>query len=89
RFAWYPGPGLGFIAGAPEDLSGACSALLSLREGLERLGGSLVLEAAPPRVRERVDVWGTPPASIAVMRALKDRFDPSGRLAPGRFVGGI
>ncbi|MDQ6891259.1 MAG: FAD-binding oxidoreductase [Acidobacteriota bacterium] len=92
RFVWYPGPGLGFFSGAPEDVhgaAGACPALLSLREGLERLGGSLVLEAAPPAVRERVDVWGTPPASIAVMRALKERFDPAGRLAPGRFVGGI
>jgi glycolate oxidase FAD binding subunit len=89
RFAWYPGPGLGFVSGAPEDAAGSCAALVSLREGLERLGGSLVLEAAPPGVRERVDVWGTPPAAISVMRSLKQRFDPGGRLAPGRFVGGI
>jgi glycolate oxidase FAD binding subunit len=89
RFVWYPGPGLGFFSGAPEDVAGTCAALLVFREAVERLGGSLVLEAAPPAVRERVDVWGTPPASIAVMRSLKQRFDPGSRLAPGRFVGGI
>jgi len=89
RLVWYPGPGLGFFSGAPEEVSSACAALLTLREALERMGGSLVLEAAPPEVRERVDVWGTPPASIAVMQGLKQRFDPGSRLAPGRFVGGI
>jgi len=88
-FAWYPGLGLGFLSGSPVDPAAATAALLAAREGLERMGGSLVLEAAPAAVRERVEVWGSPPSSIAVMRALKERFDPAGRLASGRFVGGI
>lgn len=45
--------------------------------------------SAPDRVRERLAVWGAPPAALAQMRALKARFDPNGTLAPGRFVGGI
>jgi glycolate dehydrogenase FAD-binding subunit len=89
RFIWYPGPALGFVSGEPADAPAASAALLRLREGLEGLGGSLVLEAAPPSIRERVEVWGKPPAAIAVMRALKQRLDPGVRLAPGRFVGGI
>jgi FAD/FMN-containing dehydrogenase len=36
-----------------------------------------------------VDAWGTPPPSFALMRNLKERFDPSNRLNPGRFVGGL
>ena len=89
RFIWYPGPAVGFVSGEPGEAFATSSALLRLREGLERLGGSLILEAAPASIRERVEVWGRPPAAIAVMRALKHRLDPGIRLAPGRFVGGI
>ena len=88
-FVWYPGLGVGFVSGSAADPAAAAAGLLSAREGLEALTGSLVVEAAPEVVRQRVDVWGAPPSSIAVMRALKERFDPGARLAPGRFVGGI
>ena len=44
---------------------------------------------APAAIRPAVDPWGPPPPSIDLMRALKERFDPDRRLAPGRFVGGI
>lgn len=45
--------------------------------------------AAPRTLRERLDAWGAPPAALPAMRALKERFDPHGTLAPGRFVGKI
>ncbi|MBE3556069.1 MAG: FAD-binding oxidoreductase [Firmicutes bacterium] len=63
--------------------------LTRLRAQTEACGGALVLEKAPAALRERVSVWGKPPASIEVMRAIKKRFDPLGLLNPGRFVGGI
>jgi glycolate oxidase FAD binding subunit len=90
-FAWYATLGLGFVSGHaiatdPEKSAGAVS---SARAALERLGGSLVLQAAPPFVRERVPVWGTPPPALALMKSLKQRMDPGRCLAPGRFVGGI
>jgi hypothetical protein len=44
---------------------------------------------APQNLRERFDAWGEPPPALQTMRALKDRFDPSGTLAPGRLVGRI
>jgi FAD/FMN-containing dehydrogenase len=41
-------------------------------------------------MREAVDPWGPVPApSLAVMRAIKAEFDPTGVLNAGRFVGGL
>jgi glycolate oxidase FAD binding subunit len=45
--------------------------------------------AGAPALRADLDAWGEPPSTLATMRALKERFDPLGVLAPGRFVGGI
>jgi len=39
--------------------------------------------------RQYLRVWGTPPANIERMRALKARFDPNRTLNPGCFIGGI
>jgi glycolate oxidase FAD binding subunit len=44
---------------------------------------------APEEVRDRVEVWGPDPSALAVMRRLKERFDPAGVCNPGLFVGGI
>ena len=51
--------------------------------------GRVVMHAMPDAAREAVDAWGPPPPSFALMRALKDRFDPHGLCNPGRFVGGL
>ena len=51
------------------------------------LGRARVLAAAPAGAH--VDAWGDEPATAPAMRALKERFDPHGTLAPGRYVGGI
>jgi glycolate oxidase FAD binding subunit len=50
--------------------------------------GSAVVLHAPAEVRAAVDVWGPVP-SLALMRAVKNQFDPEHRMAPGRFAGGI
>jgi glycolate oxidase FAD binding subunit len=85
--AWQPRLGLGVVAGAPN--AGAVAALAAARARLSAAGGSLVLTAAPLELRAQIDAWGPPPSSLPLMRALKERFDPQRRLAPGRFVGGI
>jgi glycolate oxidase FAD binding subunit len=46
-----------------------------------------VIDAAAG-VKAAVDSWGPVPA-LALMRRVKDQFDPDHRLSPGRFVGGI
>jgi glycolate oxidase FAD binding subunit len=45
--------------------------------------------ASPERMSGMLSAWGRPPDSIETMRRLKERFDPRGTLAPGRFVGGL
>jgi len=51
--------------------------------------GSLVVLHAPATVKTRVDVWGPPGKGFALMRGLKEQFDPGRILNPGRFVGGL
>ena len=60
-----------------------------VRELARELGGSVVVERAPLTVKRRIDVWGESPAGIDIMQRIKQKFDPSGILNPGRFVGGI
>ena len=50
---------------------------------------SLVIERCPTVLKESIDVWGDPGASIALMRAVKAKLDPKNTLNPGRYVGGI
>lgn len=52
-------------------------------------GGHATMMAAPPGVKEGIDVWGPSPPSFAIMREIKQQFDPLGLLNPGRFVGGL
>ncbi len=51
--------------------------------------GHATLVAAPPAVKQTLDVWGPPPPALALMQELKRQFDPRGVLNPGRFVAGI
>jgi len=77
------------VRGATEPEPGAVARLISaLRQRAASYGGSVVVLDAPPQVKAAVDVWGPVPA-LDLMRAVKSRFDPQRRLAPGRFVGGI
>jgi len=59
-----------------------------LRAEAVRAGGHAVVLTAPADVRRSVDMWGPAPG-LALMRRVKDQFDPGRQFAPGRFVGGI
>jgi glycolate oxidase FAD binding subunit len=72
------------------DAATLVGALERLRATVGAVDGAVIVERAPRSLRERLDPWGPIPApSLAVMRAIKTEFDPSGVLNPGRFVGGL
>jgi glycolate oxidase FAD binding subunit len=61
-----------------------------LRDLVAPMGGSVVVEAASPALRGALDPWGPmAPEVFALMRAIKEQFDPDRILNPGRFVGGL
>jgi hypothetical protein len=63
--------------------------LAELNAGLRGALPGLAVLAGDPVLRAQVDAWGRVPPAIDTLRAIKKRFDPSGTLAPGRYVGGI
>jgi glycolate oxidase FAD binding subunit len=78
------GSGVIWVGASGDDLH----MLEQLREAVAPYDGGVVVVTAPAAAKRDVDVWG-PARGVAVMRRIKDQFDPDGRMSPGRFVGGI
>jgi glycolate oxidase FAD binding subunit len=70
-------------AGLPDDVDAGV-----LAAALAGTGGTCVVLTAPPSIRDGLDLWGEV-AGLSLMRRLKAQFDPAGRFAAGRFVGGL
>jgi glycolate oxidase FAD binding subunit len=68
--------------GTPQDLA---RAVLALRETARAQGASVLLRSRPAELDDLVDPLGPPPSGAALLRRVKEQFDPAGRLAPGRF----
>jgi glycolate dehydrogenase FAD-binding subunit len=60
-----------------------------LRDALQIGRGSAVIVKGSPELREHVDVWGPIGDGLALMKAVKQQFDPNGILSPGRGPGGL
>jgi len=67
-------------------LSGTAEELRAAWRSLSTCGRHAVLLAAPPEVKRGSDVFGRHPDGIAVMRRLKETFDPQRVLNRGRFI---
>ena len=72
--------------GEPADTA---TMIADLRDAVSGLGAHVTIESAPPALKREIDVWGDPGPGIRLMRNVKDAFDPSRTLNPGRFVAGI
>lgn len=57
------------------------------RAAASRVGGTVEVMFCSPELKRQVDVFGPPPPSFPLMRAIKQQFDPNNILSPGRFVG--
>ncbi len=76
----YPGSGIAFLLSAM-----APQAFTRMRAHLEAADGALVVERADASFKGAVGgAWGRARVPVAIARALKEKFDPHGVLAPGR-----
>ena len=51
--------------------------------------GACMIERCPLDLKSEIDVFGDLGAPLEVMRRMKQQFDPTGTLSPGRFAGRI
>ena len=71
------------------DFRMLANTLTRLRQSVTEVRGNLIVETAPPELKQHIDVWGTVGDTLGLMQQVKDRFDAGGLLNPGRFVSGI
>ena len=73
-----------------EQVERLAETLATLRERVVAAHGNLIIESAPPELKQQLDVWGpVAPRARNLMQQLKARFDEGNLLNPGRFVSGI
>jgi glycolate oxidase FAD binding subunit len=80
---WWACPGTGI---ANWSVSGGAEDVRAVRTAAAAAGGSVVLLAGPKELRHDAGAWGTPPATLHLMRRLRSAFDPNQVINPGRFV---
>jgi len=81
--AWWASPGVGTLHWTGDLDAGA---IRRARAAAEQVGGSLTLMAAPVELKRQVGAWGSRPSTADLMRRVRDAFDPSRTLSPGRYV---
>jgi glycolate oxidase FAD binding subunit len=80
---WWASPGTGI---ANWSFGSSSVDVRKARIAAEAAHGSLVLMASPAEIATQLGAWGTPPRTILLMGRLKQAFDPTGILNPGRFL---
>ena len=81
-------PALGTVIAALEfGDTGSPERLAEVQAILIDLADTTTILDAPPAWKHGLDVWGPPPEGFAIMRALREQFDPGRVINPGRFAG--
>jgi glycolate oxidase FAD binding subunit len=78
-----------FLLRIAEDVPLQKRVIDGLRDALQIGKGSAVVVRGSPELRTHVDVWGPIGDGLALMKAVKQQFDPAGILSPGRGPGGL
>lgn len=81
-------PGLGVVVSRldPGD-GGSATWLAEMQAILLALAETVTILNAPPAWKRGIDVWGRLPDGFEVMRSLRQEFDPTRTINPGRFAG--
>jgi len=82
-------PGLGEVRLTVPDKMLTQESFVGVQNGLKGFAENISLVSNDHDLKQGIDVWGTPPETIDLMRALKEQFDPTHVLNPGRFAGFI
>jgi glycolate oxidase FAD binding subunit len=91
------GVGVPFLAATPSvgvvtarldfGAEGSADRLAAVQSALIGLATTVTILAAPAPWKLGLDVWGQIPEGFEVMQALREQFDPSRTVNPGRFAG--
>jgi glycolate oxidase FAD binding subunit len=81
--------GIGLFRGECDSLEQLSRSLTNLRTRIQPIGGTLVVLDVPLELKRQIDVFGPINDAHPLMQRIKQQFDPSGTLNPGRFLGGI
>jgi glycolate oxidase FAD binding subunit len=76
------GSGIGLL-GLP--VTTRSTELLAIRQQCEAVGGYLSVLTAAHHIKQQMEVWGYQGAAVAVMRQLRQQFDPRAVFNPGKF----
>ncbi|MGH9818132.1 MAG: FAD-linked oxidase C-terminal domain-containing protein, partial [Candidatus Acidiferrales bacterium] len=60
-----------------------------LREAADHVHAQAIIHSTHAEIKKRINVWGPAREDFALMKRIKQVFDPHGILSPGRFVGGL
>ncbi len=71
------------------DFQQLADTLTQLRQRVIDVGGNLIIETAPPELKQQIDVWGPIGSTLKLMEQVKAKFDAKSVLNPGRFVSNI
>ncbi len=82
-------PGLGEVRLSIPGNMLSQDTFISMRSGLNTYAENISLVSNDHDLKHGLDVWGESPVTIDLMRALKEQFDPTHVLNPGRFAGFI
>jgi glycolate oxidase FAD binding subunit len=82
--------GTGILRFEGENDQALLAAVGTVRTQVLEQGGYLAIQRIGPEHKAQLDVfWEPPGAALALMRRVKQQFDPNEILSPGRFIGRI
>ena len=73
------------MVGIEGELDNQVVVIRALRNAVSLRSGHAVFLRGPLAVRSKIDEWGDLGDGEMVMRAIKQNFDPTGLMSPGRW----